>query len=260
MPLLAHFPSRNQCAPRKQRLDYRRKSAKVNELETAQNRSMQVKYKWLLLCFLLAASSGCGGFAARRIAQAPNTYPDWLAPKARVFLDFSSKLLTNSPRQYVEVGPPEARLCYRIIEPGDYQFKASSKQDLHNGKSFLEFTFTANVPAKRNQWTSAPRGTVILLHGYGVAQFSMLPWALELAQEGWRCVLLDLRGHGKSTGKRIYFGIQETKDLSQLLDHLADQGHLVEPIAAVGESYGAALALRWKCVEPRLGPVVAMSP
>jgi pimeloyl-ACP methyl ester carboxylesterase len=101
---------------------------------------------------------------------------------------------------------------------------------------------------------------VVLLHGYGLAQFSMAPWALRLAQEGWRCVLVDLRGHGKSTGKRIYFGIQETHDLSQLLDATGADGRLKEPVAAFGESYGAVLALRWKPVEPRVRTVVAITP
>jgi pimeloyl-ACP methyl ester carboxylesterase len=88
----------------------------------------------------------------------------------------------------------------------------------------------------------------------------MAPWALRLGQEGWRCVLVDLRGHGKSTGKRIYFGIQEPHDLSQLLDELAHDGQLKEPVAAFGESYGAVMALRWKMVEPRVCTVVAITP
>ncbi len=100
----------------------------------------------------------------------------------------------------------------------------------------------------------------MLLHGWGVGQFSMAPWALRLAQGGWRCVLVDLRGHGKSTGKQIYFGIEETHDLSQLLDHLAQDRGLKEPVAAFGESYGAALALRWKTVEPRVRSVIAITP
>jgi pimeloyl-ACP methyl ester carboxylesterase len=88
----------------------------------------------------------------------------------------------------------------------------------------------------------------------------MAPWALRLAEAGWRCVLVDLRGHGKSTGQRIYFGAQEALDLSQLLDALERDGPMVSPVAAIGESYGAALALRWKTVEPRLSGVVAIAP
>ena len=74
----------------------------------------------------------------------------------------------------------------------------------------------------------------------------MAPWAVRLAEDGWRCVLVDLRGHGKTNGRRIYFGVQEARDLGQLLDRLARDGELAGPVAVVGESYGAALALRWK--------------
>jgi pimeloyl-ACP methyl ester carboxylesterase len=98
------------------------------------------------------------------------------------------------------------------------------------------------------------------LHGYALGQFAMSPWALRLAEEGWRCVLVDLRGHGKSTGRRIYYGLRETRDLSQLLDALARDGRLSGPVAVMGESYGAALALRWKGLEPRVGAVVAIAP
>jgi pimeloyl-ACP methyl ester carboxylesterase len=45
-----------------------------------------------------------------------------------------------------------------------------------------------------------------------------------------------------------------------LLDVLAQDQQLVEPLAVMGESYGAALALRWQSVEPRVGPIVAIAP
>ena len=73
----------------------------------------------------------------------------------------------------------------------------------------VTISFGADVPGRTNQWSAHPRGTVILLHGYGLAQFAMVPWAIRLAQSGWRCVLVDLRGHGKSTGKKVYFGTRE---------------------------------------------------
>jgi pimeloyl-ACP methyl ester carboxylesterase len=214
----------------------------------------------LLPGLLVLSTAGCGTFMAHRMAQAPNTYPEWFAPKTPVAVAFSPKFLTNFPKQFVDVGPPAARLCYRVVEPADYHLEITSTNWLEHGRKEFEFTFHADLPGGSNVWTSAPRGTVVLLHGYGLAQFSMAPWALRLAQEGWRCVLVDLRGHGKSTGKRIYFGVQEAHDLSQLLDELTRDGRLKEPVAAFGESYGAALALRWKTVEPRVCTVVAIAP
>jgi pimeloyl-ACP methyl ester carboxylesterase len=214
----------------------------------------------LLLAAIAVSLAGCGSYIARRIAQAPNSYPDWIAPKARVELDFNSGFLTNFPVHYVKVGPPEARLRYRIVEPADYNVHVFTSNWIEDDEPQFTFTFTADIPGGSNLWTGNPRGTVILLHGYGVAQFAMAPWALRLAQEGWRCVLIDLRGHGKSTGKRIYFGLQETNDLSQLLDQLDHDGQLESPVDAVGESYGAVIALRAQATEPRLHTVVAINP
>jgi pimeloyl-ACP methyl ester carboxylesterase len=197
---------------------------------------------------------------AQRMVQAPNTYSTWFAPKAPVLLAFSPDFLANFPKQFVAVGPPAAQLCFRVVEPADYHLTFSSTNWLEHGWKRTEFDFHADLPARSNLWTSAPRGTVILLHGYGLAQFSMAPWALRLAQEGWQCVLVDLRGHGKSTGTQIYYGLQEVHDLSQLLDELAREGRLKEPVTAFGESYGAVMALRWKTVEPRVRMVVAITP
>jgi pimeloyl-ACP methyl ester carboxylesterase len=221
---------------------------------------MRIKWYWPLILAFALCSGGCGGFVARRMAQAPNTYPTWFAPKARVMLAFNSHFLTNFPAQFLEAGPPSARLLYRVVEPADYQFKIATTNWQERGKEQFQFNIRAVVPGQSNSWTAAPRGTVILLHGYGVAQFAMLPWALRLAEDGWRCVLVDLRGHGKSTGKRIYFGTRETQDLTELLDQLARDGKLSGPVDVLGESYGAALALRWKTVDPRVQSIVAIAP
>jgi pimeloyl-ACP methyl ester carboxylesterase len=214
----------------------------------------------LMPLVLAMSTAGCGGFFARRMAQAPNTYPSWLAPKAPVELAFGKEYLTHFPVRSVDVGPPPSRLFYRVVEPADYRLELSSTNWLERGRRHFKFGVNASLPGRPNGWAQAPRGTVVLLHGYGVAQFTMAPWALRLAQEGWRCVLVDLRGHGKSTGRRIYFGVHEVRDLTQLLDALVQEGQLARPVAAIGESYGAALALRWKTVEPRVGRVVAIAP
>jgi pimeloyl-ACP methyl ester carboxylesterase len=217
-------------------------------------------FRILVLIVIASCTSGCGTYMAHLMARSPNRYPTWFAPPAPVTLAFSPKFLTNFATHFVEVGPPPARLCYRIVNPADYDLEVSSTNWLEDGKKRFEFTFKAALPAQSNLWTLAPRGTVVLLHGYGLAQFSMAPWALQLGQEGWRCVLVDLRGHGKSTGKQIYFGIQELHDLTQLLDELQRDHQLAEPVSVIGESYGAALALRWEGMDSRIRSVVAIAP
>jgi pimeloyl-ACP methyl ester carboxylesterase len=214
----------------------------------------------LTLVVLALISAGCGRFVARRMVQAPNSYAAWMAPEARVKLAFSSQFPTNFAAHAVDVGPPRARLRYRIVDPADYQLRVSSTNWVQRGRTHFKFTFTADLPGEPTVWTPDPRGTVLLLHGYGMGEFSTAPWALRLAEDGWRCVLVDLRGHGASTGKQIHFGLTETNDLTQLLNTLARHNQLVEPVAVLGESYGASLALRWRSVEPRVGQVVAIAP
>lgn len=225
------------------------------------------RFAWLaavvrltLLLALALASSGCGSFVARRMAQSPNAYPRWLSPPARVELAFDEIFLTNFPAHFVKVGPSAARLRYRIVEPADYDFTTTTTNWMKRGRPYYHFSFGFNFTGPTNEWTAQPRGTVLLLHGYGMAQFAMAPWAMRLAQDGWRCVLVDLRGHGKSTGDRIYYGVQETRDLSQLLDQLAKDGQLAAPVAAMGDSFGATLALRLKATDPRIERVVAIAP
>jgi hypothetical protein len=195
---------------------------------------MRLRRAWLGLALVLGLSSaGCGGFMARRLAQAPNTYPTWFTPPAPVALGFGSNYLAAFPSRFLQVGPPPARLRYRIIEPADYRLELTSTNWSVKGHPRFRFSFTATTPGLPTSFTLAPRGTVVLLHCYGLNQTVMMPWALRLAQDGWRCVLVDLRGHGRSTGDRIYFGTVEHRDLSQLLDELARGQPLAEPVAAV---------------------------
>jgi len=217
-----------------------------------------IRLWWLAILALNTA--GCGTFVAHSITRAPNRYPSWFSAEAPVMLAFKPQMLTNFPAQYAEVGTPPARLCYRIIEPADYDFSVTSTNWMDSGEREYQFHFRATLPGRTNAWTAAPRGTVFLLHGYGEAQFSMLPWAYRLAEDGWRSVLVDLRGHGESTGDRIYFTVEETNDMRQLLDAMEQRQEVAGPVSAVGESYGGVLALRWKTVDPRVGPVVAIAP
>lgn len=202
---------------------------------------------------------GCGNFAARRIAQAPNSYPKWLAPEAPVTLAFNQNILAPFTNGHIRIAEPPAKIRYRIIEPGDYDFRWTNRLDEARGE--LDLTFSAK---STNQLGTNPPalacGTVILLHGYGVDSLSMLPWAYLLAEKGWRCVLVDLRGHGASTSDRVYFGPQELNDLRSLLDHLQRSHQVETPVSLVGHSFGGVLALLWKKEDSRIDKVVAMSP
>jgi pimeloyl-ACP methyl ester carboxylesterase len=106
----------------------------------------------------------------------------------------------------------------------------------------------------------APRGTVFVLHGIRDHKKSMLGWAINLARAGYRAVLVDSRGHGGSSGDFLTYGVVEARDLSGVLGALSDQGQVAGKVGVMGVSYGAATAIEWAGVEPRVAAVVALAP
>ena len=62
-----------------------------------------------------------------------------------------------------------------------------------------------------------PRATILLLHGIYDQKMSLVDLGHGLAERGFRVVAIDLRGHGRSTGDWLSYGVIESHDLSQLL-------------------------------------------
>jgi pimeloyl-ACP methyl ester carboxylesterase len=220
----------------------------------------------LIVAFLLFGCVGClsSHTVAKRVLQAPNQQ----LKEPKLFKQLTAILATNFTFQQVSVGPPPARLELMVLEPGSYGAKFNStitrRQITHGGDqhaynfSFF-FQYSTNSPQSR-QKTNNIRGTIFLLHGYGLNKATMMPWGFLFAEAGYRVVLVDLRGHGNSTGDRIYFGSVEKTDLVQCLDALEQRNLCEGPVGVLGISYGAVLALRWAAVDPRVQSVTAISP
>jgi pimeloyl-ACP methyl ester carboxylesterase len=81
-----------------------------------------------------------------------------------------------------------------------------------------------------------------------------------LAAAGFRAVLVDLRGHGRSTGDWLSYGVVESRDLAQTLDALEARGLRVGSVGVMGLSYGAAIAIQWAGIDARVRAVVAVAP
>jgi pimeloyl-ACP methyl ester carboxylesterase len=104
-----------------------------------------------------------------------------------------------------------------------------------------------------------PAGTVLVLHGIRQQKSDMLSIGRALRDAGWRAVLVDLRGHGASTGSYLTYGVVESRDLVVLLDALAARFD-VGPVGAWGYSYGAAIAIQLAERDARVRGVVAVAP
>lgn len=106
---------------------------------------------------------------------------------------------------------------------------------------------------------STPRGTIFVLHGIRDSKRSMLGVGRSLAASGYRAVLVDLRGHGESTGDWLSFGAREGRDLRQALDAHDRDGVLARPVGVYGPSYGGAAALQLAACDERVRAVVAVA-
>ncbi|HVU62719.1 MAG TPA: alpha/beta fold hydrolase, partial [Phycisphaerales bacterium] len=136
-------------------------------------------------------------------------------------------------RQFrVEVGPPAASLLVWVIDP----------------------------IAECGKPTAAPKGTIIVIHGYRDEMEWFTCKARALSRHGYRTVLFDLRGQGSSTGEHLTFGVQESKDVGSLIDALEKRGEIAGPIGVWGMSYGASTAIMSAARDPRIGAVVAVAP
>ena len=223
---------------------------------------MRVCVLALLLCL---SCPGC--VSSRHIARRALEAPNQQFKPSKAYRKFSL-IATNFPIQRIPVGPPPATLELMVIEPGDYGAKIISSFTGHRSlltglrkhyrfKFGIEFT---QHPLRPKLETNNIRGTIFLLHGYAGDKNFMLGWELALAQAGYRTVSVDLRGHGHSTGDRVYFGGIERTDMVQCLDWLVRRQICEGPVGALGISYGAVVALQWAAVDPRVQAVTAISP
>ncbi len=192
-----------------------------------------------LMC-AAALGSGCAPVIQHFMVDAPNAMsfsrgddpPEWVCDFQGVDEQFR-----------VEVGPPAASLLVWVLEPDEEA-----------------------EPAEREQSEESPaeiarcKGTVLMLHGYRAEMSWMLAEARDLNRAGYRAVLVDLRGHGCSTGDHLTYGVQEARDLSQVIDALVARGLVDGELGVWGISYGASTAIMLSAEDPRIDAVVAVSP
>lgn len=105
-----------------------------------------------------------------------------------------------------------------------------------------------------------PRGVIVVLHGLTDQKEAMYCVAEPFARSGYLAVVPDLRAHGTSGGRYTTLGFREKRDQVALLDFLATQGYDVANSGVIGGSLGAAVALQWAAIDPRIKAVVAVAP
>ncbi|MBI1953809.1 MAG: alpha/beta hydrolase [Candidatus Omnitrophica bacterium] len=107
----------------------------------------------------------------------------------------------------------------------------------------------------------APKGILILLHGFGTSKADLLDTACVFHARGsYHLVLMDFRAHGASGGETISFGKKEVDDLKTLLVFLAGRPDLADlPVGFYGISMGGAIAILAAARCPQVKAVVTDS-
>ena len=184
----------------------------------------------LILAVLLSSASGCAHLASDIAGSLMVQAPNRVDPRIRTVYRKPPQRRSGplDRRFWVGVGPPAAQLLVRVIEA-------------------------------RPQG-SPPVGTILLLHGAYSRSEHLAPTASRFASGGYRCVLVDLRGHGQSTGDRMTYGVRESEDLSQVIDALERRELLTGNLGVYGFSYGGSTALQLAGRDERVRAVVAVAP
>lgn len=216
--------------------------------------------KLVLLAVWTLLTTGCvSSILATMAVKAPNRQDTPRVVRDAWYRGNFEKFYAQSWR--LPVGPPAAELSVAVVEPGNYRFgyKIEMKQN-ERGHRWLEPVFDVTVPPTPIEGVTAPKGTILVLHGYRDAKENMAHWALVLAEDGYRCVLVDFRGHGRSTGELIGFGAYEVEDLRRVIDDLQRRGLAGDKVGVIGVSYGASMGLLLAAKDPRVAAVVALEP
>jgi pimeloyl-ACP methyl ester carboxylesterase len=203
-----------------------------------------------LLAALCAIAAACTPLH-QRILQPPRPEATDLAQSDEVLARANAR-----HERFTPASGPE--LAYMVFEPRNYQFDYRVVRD--DRLFAVRFRLGDAGPAYE------PRGSIVLLHGWSTDGRFLLPWALRLAEQGYRTIVLDLRNHGRSGSAEAGFGTREADDVLALVAHLDQRDELPTPVHLFGVSYGAVTALhvaaRWSRGHdaPVLGAVVAIEP
>jgi pimeloyl-ACP methyl ester carboxylesterase len=97
------------------------------------------------------------------------------------------------------------------------------------------------------------RGTLVLLHGWGMRKEDLLITAERFCAAGFRCLIPDLPGHGENAGPCAGFGCDGVERFlpREVLESAARNGHFAaRPAALWGLSMGGACAIQAAAATP----------
>jgi pimeloyl-ACP methyl ester carboxylesterase len=216
-------------------------------------------FRTLIILILPLLAAGCNDLVAQKFVRAPNRDLPMRG------MDAPDSVLADhhvAEQLRVNVGPPNATISVWVVNsvssPAYLSLTAGAGP---RDDPIAKLTILPQTQPS-DDGDRPPKGTIFLLHGLEDSKEDV-PYqfySYGIACQGYRVVLVDLRGHGRSTGDRISYGAYESHDMVQVLDELEKRGLVSGKVGVLGLSYGASVGICWASIDPRIRVVVALEP
>ncbi|MGV3758452.1 MAG: alpha/beta hydrolase [Actinomycetota bacterium] len=128
------------------------------------------------------------------------------------------------------------------------------------GLDYEEVELPADAGVRLAAWyvPTSNGAAVVLRHGAGSTRSSVLRHTAVLAEHGYGVLVVDARGHGRSTGRAMDFGWWGDADVAAAVEHLAGRAEVdADRIGVVGLSMGGEEAIGATAALPQIRAVVA---
>lgn len=203
-------------------------------------------FVWLVLgCWL----SGCTAFVVRQIEHPGHAS----SRSADGFLSLAGF------QRHIMRTPDGVRIAYWIAPPRAYRIKDEYRMQRKGKRASLSLNVGfAGDPARAP--LLSPKGSVLLLHPWGMSGAAMMMWGIHFAAAGYQVVMPDLRSQGGSSDAAVGYGPREAGDIIELVRDLQAKRQLPGPLYVLGVSYGATVALFAAPQLPDLRGVIALEP
>ncbi len=195
----------------------------------------------LLSIFLLLLLIGVGWFGSERL----------ISPPRRGLQSYHREILAEPARYGLSVNAftgASATPCLMVLP-------AASPGEAYRSHQLRASLTKRGVPLPA--WGEI-RGTVILLHGHTGRKEDHLPICERFCAAGFRCILVDLPGHGDNPSTITTFGKNETQLIEDIFeDAQVTFGFPDQPALLFGVSQGGAIALQTAARHPERWTAVA---
>ncbi|HNQ11767.1 MAG TPA: alpha/beta hydrolase [Bacteroidia bacterium] len=118
----------------------------------------------------------------------------------------------------------------------------------NTGMQYKEWDVVAKDSITLKGWEVLPEGeiknlSVLLVHDVNESKLNYIRFAAQLASQGFRVFLFDLRAHGVSGGDYFSYGYTGVTDLMAICDQMLEL-YSKDMLAIYGNGAGAALAIQ----------------